>query len=250
MTARDRMARAEAYVFGLMSEHERERAQRDMEVDAQFRQCVTMFGEQLRRLRDEPKVPLSIPDDAWKDISLRIADMPHLTGAETAARMAGMLPPATDPSRKGLLRVRRPYAHQFGGWKGTVVAGALAAALVIGYLSGQTMAPPPSPQAAAVLVTGDGTAGAVVEEFSGNRLRILPLIPLDVPAGKVLQVWAGEIPVGVLGRVGDVTLQGPDLAAPQEGHFYEITLEDAPGSPTGRRQGALLLSGQAVVPPR
>ncbi len=250
MTSRERMARAEAYVFGLMNEHERERAQRDMEVDAEFRQCVATLGEQLRRLRDRPDVPVSIPDDAWREISQRVAAMPHLAGAETAARMAGMLPPATDASRKGLLRMRRPYAHQFGGWKGTVMAGALAAALALGYFAGQTMAPPPTAQAVAVLSAEDGSAGAVLEELGGSRIRILPLAPLDLPEGKVLQVWAGEVPFAVLGAMREVTLQGPDLPEGRRSHSYEISLEDAPGSSTGRRQGPVLLSGQTVTPPQ
>jgi len=250
MTSRERMARAEAYVFGLMNEHERDRAQRDMEVDPEFRECVMALGEQLRRLRERADVPVSIPEDAWQDISRRVAAMPHLTGAETAARIAGMLPPAADASRKGLLRVRRPYAHQFGGWKGTVVAGALAAALVIGYLAGQTMAPPPTPRAVAVLSAHDGSVGAVLEEFGGSRVRVLPLAPYDVPEGKVLQVWAGEVPFAVLGAMREVTLQGPDLPMGRLSHAYEISLEDAPGSSTGRRQGPVLLSGQTVTPPR
>lgn len=250
MSMKDRMSRAEDYVFGLMDEHERERAERDMEVDPEFRNCVMVLGEQLRRLRDEPNVPVSIPDDAWREISQRIAAMPHLAGAETAARMAGMLPPARDPSRKGLLGIKRPYAHQFGGWRGTVVAGGLVAAMAVGYLAGQATAPAPTPVAVAVLETGDGSAGAVIEEYPGNRLRILPLAAFDVPEGKVLQVWAGTIPVGVMGRAAEVTLQGPDMPAPQAGHRYEITLENAPGSSTGRPQGDVVVSGQAVLPPR
>lgn len=247
MTSGDRMARAEDYVFGLMSEEERARAERDMEVDAEFRNCVMILGEQLRRLREEPNVPVSIPDEAWREISQRIAAMPHLAGAETAARMAGMTPQASSQARPGLLRMRRPFARQFAGWRGTAVAGAVAAALLVGYLVGRATGPVPSPLAVAVLAAADGTNAALIEEYPGNRLRILPLAPFDVPEGKVLQIWAGAVPVGVLGRAAETTLLGPDMPAPQAGHPYSITLEDGPAT---RPQGPTLASGEAVVPPR
>ena len=252
MTPKDRMSRAEDYVFGLLDEQERQRAERDMEVDAEFRDCVMLLAEQLRRLREEPKVPLSIPDDAWRDISRRIAAMPHLAGVETAARMAGIALPSNDPSRKGLLRVKRPAAHQFGGWRGTVAACALAAALLVGYFAGQASAPAPTPMAAAVLLAaGDGQAAALIEEYAARRLRILPLTAFDVPEGKVLQVWSGEMPVGIMARAVETILLGPDaLPAPQAGRGYAITLEEAPASSTGRPQGPVLASGSSVLPPR
>lgn len=251
MTPNERMSRAEDYVFGLLDEHERERAERDMEVDAEFRECVMLLAEQLRRLREEPKVPLSIPDDAWRDISHRIAAMPHLGGVESAARMAGISLPSPDPDRKGVLGVKRVSAAQFGGWRGTVAACALAAALLVGYFAGQATSPAPTPEAVAVLATGDGTAAVVIEKYPSQRLRFLPLAAFDIPEGKVLQIWAGAMPVGVLGRAAEITLQGPDaMPAPQAGLDYAITLEDAPASSTGRPQGPVLASGSTVVPPR
>jgi len=249
MTLKDRMARAEDYVFGLMDEHERERAERDMEVDAEFRDCVMVLAERLRRLR-EPHGPISISDDAWNEISDRIATMPQMTAGDAAARLAAMGVQAPDPSRKGLLRVKRPFAHHFDGWRGTVIAGALAAAMAVGYFAGQGTAPAPSPLTVAVLETGDGTPGAVIEAYPADRLRFLPLVDFDVPTGKVLQLWLGEMPVAVLDRAADVTLQGPDGSAPQVGGRYEITLEDAPASSTGRPQGPVLARGVAVAPPR
>lgn len=250
MTLKDRMTRAEDYVFGLMDEQERARAERDMAVDAEFRDCVMVLAERLRRLR-EPEGPISISDDAWNEISERIAAMPQMAGGEAAARLAALGVPAPDSSRKGFLRVKRPFAHQFGGWRGGIVAGALAAAIVVGYLAGQATAPAPAPQTVAVLETGDGTAGVVIEAYPDNRLRFLPLIAFDVPEGKVLQIWAGAVPFGVLGRAADVTLQGPEMPVPPAaGDRYEITLEDAPASSTGRPQGPVLVSGQAMVPPR
>lgn len=250
MTLKDRMTRAEDYVFGLMDEHERQRAERDLEVDGEFRDCVMLLAERLRRLREQPRGPISIDDDAWHDITRRIASMPQMIGAETAARMAGAGLASPDPSRKGLLRIRRPYAHQFGGTRGVVVAAVLAAALAVGFLAGQATGPARTPQTVAVLADEAGAAGAIVEAYADGNVRILPLAPLEIPSGKVLQLWIGDAPSAVLERVAPTVVQPPAPLEPEAGERYEITLEDAPGAAADQARGPLVLSGEAVKPPR
>lgn len=252
MSFKDRMARAEDYVFGLMDEHERERAERDMEVDAEFRECVMMLAERLRKLH-RAKGPAPMSEEAWEEITQRISGMPQMGGQEAAARLAAMGARRPDPDRKGFLQIKRPAAYQFAGWRGTVVAGALVAAMAVGYLVGQASAPPPRPVVVAVL--GDGGApAAIVEAYGDEKLRVLPLAALDVPAGKVLQLWTehdgGPVPLGAFDGMAELTLQGPELPAPVPGQFYQITLEDMPGSQTGRPAGPVLVSGEAVAPPR
>lgn len=128
MNVRDRMARAEDYVLGLMDEHERERAERDMEVDAAFRDCVLELARRLQRLHEDKG--LSRPADAaWDDIAARLAALPQ---------MAGMAAPAR---RRPAARVR-PVGHglhALGGRRGLAVALALAAAFALGWLSARLM---------------------------------------------------------------------------------------------------------------
>lgn len=245
----DRMARAEDYVFGLMSEEERVRAERDMEVDGEFRECVMRLGEQLRRLR-APNTPVEISDDAWRDITRRIAAMPQMTGAATSARMAGAGLQLPGASRSGFLKVKRPFAQQFGGWKGTVMALALAAALGVGYYVGRASAPLPSPETVALLNDGDGSPAALVEAWHDRSLRLLPFVAIEAPAGKVLQFWAGGQPVGVLPRATEGVVRGPHLPLPRVGERYEITFEDAPGVSAGQRPGPIILGGEATAAPR
>ena len=55
----------------------------------------------------------------------------------------------------------------------------------------------------------------------------------------------------LLGTFSDprtVNLTGPELPEPASGQLYEITLEPAPGSPTGRPTGPILVKG-FVRPP-
>lgn len=249
MTLKDRMTRAEDYVFGLMSDEERLRAERDMENDHAFRDCVMTLAEQLRRLR-EPDVPVEISDDAWRDITRRIAAMPQMTGAATAARMAGASLQMPDASRKGFLKVKRPYAHQLGGWKGTAMAVGLAAALGVGYYVGQASAPIPSPETVALMADTAGQPSAVVETWPDHSLRLVALGEIEVPQGKVLQFWVGGQPVGVMPRATEGLVRGAHLPAPRAGERYEVTLENAPGVSAGQRPGTLVLSGEARAAPR
>lgn len=256
MSREERMARAGDYVLGLLDEQERARAERDMEVDPEFRDCVLLLAGRLRAFDGEAR-PADIPSDVWSAIAARIADLPQMAASDAVReRLGAMGAPAPDPSRKGFLQVRRPYAHQFGGWRGGLVAACLFAALAIGYLTGRTMAPAPEPVVVAVLADEDGAPGAFLEAYRHDAVRIVPLVDFAVPQGKTLEVWtlgdgeAGAVSLGTFRGPAGVTLQGPARPEPGPGQLYQITLEDAPGSPTGRPTGPVLVRGLAVRPPR
>lgn len=141
MTARDRMARAEDYVFGLMDEDERRRAERDMEIDAEFRQCVLELAQKLQRLhegrhkgRHGGAEPPRSPDEIWADIAARIAELPQMAGVA-----AGRIGPAAAPGRPRLQPTRRRVGRglgETGGRRGLVIACGIVAVFAIGYLVG------------------------------------------------------------------------------------------------------------------
>lgn len=85
-------------------------------------------------------------------------------------------------------------------------------------------------------------------------MRLVPLEDFEVPEGRVLQVWTlpdaetGPVSLGTLEGAADVRLAGPNLPLPADGQLYEITLEPAPGSPTGRPTGPILVKGFAKPP--
>lgn len=256
MSREERMARAGDYVLGLLDEEERARAERDMEVDAEFRDCVLLLAERFHAFDRDVK-PADVPSDMWAAVAARIADLPQMAASDAVReRLEAMRMPAPDPSRKGFLQVRRPYAHQFGGWRGGLVAACLFAALGIGYLSGQAMAPAPEPVVVVVLTDEDRVPGAFVEAYGNDAVRIVPLVDFEVPEGKTLEVWTlydravGPVSLGTFRKPAEITLQGPDQPEPRPEQLYEITLEDAPRSPVGRPTGPILVKGLAVRPPR
>lgn len=159
-----------------------------------------------------------------------------------------------DPDQKGMLRIKRPGAQQFGGWRGTVVGLALVAAMMIGYYAGQSMAPVPSPLAVVFLHDSENTTAAILEVYRNHSIRLLPLAQMQVPSGQVLQLWTwqGEtaVPLAVLGSAAETTLTGPELAAPRQGQLYSMTLEPRSATPEVTPTGAVILSGEAVIPVR
>jgi anti-sigma-K factor RskA len=120
--------RAGDYILGRMSVTERERAERDLEVDVAFRDAVMELAETLH-VFDRASAPDAPPDRRWQAIAARITELPHMRQAglggtarpriDTAPRTIGMSLHAL-PSRRAL-----------------VVALGLAVAFALGYLAGR-----------------------------------------------------------------------------------------------------------------
>ncbi|MGX7874898.1 hypothetical protein ACVDG5_021030 [Mesorhizobium sp. ORM6] len=123
----DRIARAGDYVLGLMNDAERERAERDLEIDPAFRDAVVRLAE---RMHVFDRAAPSGGDDRWQLISQRIAELPQ------------MHPPGHVGAKPTVIREleRRPYGvgvHSLGGRRGAIIAIVLVAVFALGYLVGR-----------------------------------------------------------------------------------------------------------------
>lgn len=131
------------------------------------------------------------------------------------------------------------------------LGAATAAGLLIGLFIGGTWFAP-DPIVLAVLVDDAGTPTAVVEDFGHADARIRFVRDIEVPQGRQMQVWTlpsaemGPVSLGVLGGRAGADLDAPRLPDPGDGQLYEITLEPAGGSPTGRPTGAIVAKGLAA----
>ncbi|WP_349017687.1 anti-sigma factor [Rhizobium sp. 32-5/1] len=140
-----------------------------------------------------------------------------------------------------------------GRWRRAALAG-MAASLLLALGLGFSLIMRPEPQVVAVLVNDAGEPLVLVEDFGNASARITPLAEFAVPEGRVMQVWTlpskemGPVSLGLLPRSETMTLDGPELPRPQEAQLYEITLEQAGGSPTGRPTGPILVKGFARQP--
>jgi hypothetical protein len=128
----DRVARAGDYVFGLMNDKERARAERDLELDPIFRDAVLRLAERLRAL--DPAAPEAL-GNRWELVTQRLAELPQMQ-----ARLAGLAAPEAEPPPVMIHRLeRKPYGvgpHSLGGRLGFVIALALLAAFALGYIVG------------------------------------------------------------------------------------------------------------------
>jgi anti-sigma-K factor RskA len=92
-------------------------------------------------------------------------------------------------------------------------------------------------------------AGAVVNAFSDGRVEMIPLSEIDVPKGRVLQIWTlwdravGPRSVGIIERARTTWLNLENLPATGVDQLFEITLEPDGGSPIGRPTGPILYKG-------
>jgi anti-sigma-K factor RskA len=127
----DRMARAGNYVLGLMNADDRERAERDLEVDPAFRDAVVGIAARMRII-DLGPAPRADNSDQWKQLARRIAEMPHMPSVEpqsapTPGRRSSA-PPKVQAKKRGL-----PAAPS---WRVVAIVACVIAAFAAGYLAG------------------------------------------------------------------------------------------------------------------
>jgi len=127
----DRIARAGDYVLGLMNDAERERAERDLEIDPAFRDAVLQLAERMHMF-DRAEKPGGLPANHWELVTQRIAELPQM-------RSVGL---GNDAKPRPVIRSlsRSPYGvgvHSLGGQRGFVVAIVLIAVFALGYLMGR-----------------------------------------------------------------------------------------------------------------
>ena len=238
----DLEARVHDYVLGLLSPEEAASVERALHEDAALRLETLDLRERLLDL-DVSAKPEDLPDDLWARIEAEIEG-----GAE--AREADEAPVVDlGAHRKAAAKPVRGY------WQGFATA-AIASSLLFMALTGGFFAlrSVPEPVVIAVLLDSEANPGVIVEAFGEDRVRILPLVDIPVPAGRALEVWTlpdpetGPVSLGLLPAAADASLGGFDLPRPNAEQLYEITLEPETGSPTGRPTGPVLFKGFAKIP--
>lgn len=127
----ERQARAGNYVLGMMDAAERERAERDLIVDAAFRNAVVQVAERMH-LFELP--PAEQPEDQWAVIAARLAELPQMRalGLAEASNVVSLHAAEVEPVKP----VGQPL-HALGGRRGFLVALILAAVFALGYAAGR-----------------------------------------------------------------------------------------------------------------
>ena len=236
-------AMAADYVMGLLDDAEHAAAERRIETDDGFARAVSAWRERLADLDSTAEETPPSPA-LWQ----RIAD-----ATKTA-------PIDSLPSARAALRGATIWDDikfwRFAGIGG-VLAALLFATIMVGalttsrHLRNDLIALAQSKPVYVAVLVNDTTreAGAIVNAFSNGRVELIPLRPIEVPAGRTLQVWTlwdravGPKSIGLTGQSRTLQLNLESLPETVQNQLFEITLEPEGGSPIGRPTGPILFKG-------
>lgn len=234
----ERHALAGEYVLGLLDGADLAAAEGRYAMDRDFAASVEAWRRHFAAI-DAVATPIAPPAELWTRIEAGLDTAPAAVGAATTRRGAA---PAAPGSRLA------DWWNSLFVWRGAAFAGALATLLLaIGFVGALDRAKR-QPLMVAVLLTDANVAAAVVNTFADGRVEMLPLQSIDVPAGKALEIWTlwdravGPRSVGLIERARSTPLRLDNLPL-GNGQLFEITLEPATGSPTGRPTGPIVAKG-------
>jgi anti-sigma-K factor RskA len=231
---------ADEYVLGLLDAADQAAVEAEMERNTRLRRAVADSRDRYLPL-DLAAEPTAVPADLWELIDARLTDAAAALalGGATLAPESVFAPAANDNRRFG--------------WKAAALssmAATLALAVALTWSLGRQV----EPVVIAVLLNEAGEVQAVVEDFGNDTANIRLLADIAVPDNKAVEVWTlpsadmGPVSLGLLDEGQSGRLRAPPLPTPQDAQLYEITLEQAGGSPTGRPTGPVLAKGFAKMP--
>ncbi|MGL4727564.1 MAG: anti-sigma factor [Bosea sp. (in: a-proteobacteria)] len=232
----ERDAASGEYAFGLMDAAEMAAFEARMAREPDLATRVSSWRRHLTEV-DLTATLLPVPDDLWPGIEAALEREP----AQPAL-------PAS-PTNSLLDRLW----GSIGLWRWGALASAAAALTLAVGLASSVQRAALQPVLVAVLMTADREAAAIVNVAADGRAELKPLKAFEVPAGKAIEIWTlwdrsvGPKSIGLIGQTRGTRLDLRNLPR-QPGQLFEMTLEPATGSPTGRPTGPVLTIGNATTP--
>ena len=220
------------YVMGLLEPAAAAEAERRIAVDTAFAQAVENWRARLNDF-DTTAGPIAPSGTLWSRIDANLGAPTH---SEPRPAMLARLWNSLDA-----LRLTTASA---------TAAAILCAGLAVFFYQAARNTAATKPVYVAILVS-DTTrlAGAVVNTFADGHAELVPLVAIDVPAGRALQIWTlwdravGPKAVGLIERARSTRLDIERLPQTAVDQLFEITLEPEAGSPIGRPTGPILFKG-------
>ncbi|HWK14405.1 MAG TPA: hypothetical protein VNS02_08430 [Rhizobiaceae bacterium] len=133
----DRMARAGAYVLGLMDDDARERAERDMLTDPAFLAYVARFASRMGP-------PAGTAPETWQTVAQHIASLPQMKGMRDGAAPEPRAIAQPELPEAVLRKLRAADTSQpapGGTTHRSILAASVLVALCVGYAGGLLTAP-------------------------------------------------------------------------------------------------------------
>jgi anti-sigma-K factor RskA len=228
---RDERTLAAEFVLGLLDQRARADAERRLATDPAFAREVEGWRMRFAEFDDSAEARPA-GDALWRRIEAALSEGARPRTVDEASRWARLW-------------------DNIAVWRTATFGTALAALLLAVGLGFAIQAARQQPTLVAVLLDGE-RPGAVVQAFADGRVVLVPLTAINVPPGRALEVWTlpsrerGPVSVGLMDRARTLQLQLKDLPMPGPNQLFEITLEPATGSPTGRPTGPILFKGNTA----
>ena len=222
---------ADDYVLGLLEASDAEAIEAAMERDGELRAAIAKSRERFLPL-DTGVEPAAVNGELWNNIESRLPPQDKST--------------ANRP-------IRTANDNKRNRWR-SIAISAIAATVVLAAGLTFSLTRTAEPLVIAVLLNEAGEVQAVVEDFGNEKATVRMLADFAVPQDKTIQLWTlpsrevGPVSLGLIDGVRSARLEGPVLPTPRSDQLYEITLEQAGGSPTGRPTGPILAKGFARMP--
>lgn len=218
------------YALGLCEGGDETSANTLMALNRAFALSVNDWREKLTDI-DLSAAPQPLPADSWAMIARRLEPrtLPRQATGRTIQRLRTLW---------GELTFWRPAALALS----FIVMVATLALLFVAN---------PGPSLIAVLETPEGRPGAIVTISGKNSIVLVPLQTIAPDESSTLEVWTlqlrdrGPVSIGRMASARRLVLDPSRIGPAAEGHLFEITLEPAGGSPTGRPTGPVLMKGLA-----
>ena len=234
---------AAEYVLGTLPAAARQQVEARLPRDPALRLAVRHWEARLLPLTSlatevEPSAAL------WPRISTSLQ-------AEAASATTTQL--ADAPARAVTApRESRGFWASLGLWRLMAGGGFALAALLASVVLRQAGVDPMPRHVVVLVAPQDKAPGWVVQNAGTDRLRLIPLGPVTVPADKSLQFWtkadqwSGPVSLGLVqpGQALEVPIDRLPPLEPNQ--LFELTMEPAAGSPLDRPTGPILFIGRSV----
>ena len=223
------------YVMGLLEPAAQTEAERLFASDAGFAKLVDTWRERLADFDRSAEV-LPPSKTLWSRIDADIAAPRSSVRAATRSSAFARFWNSLDALRLATITA-------------TAATAVCAVLTAFFYQAAKDTAATKPVYVAILLSDTTRTAGAVVNTFADGHAELVPLVDIDVPAGRALQVWTlwdravGPKAIALIERAHSTRLDLDRLPQTAPDQLFEITLEPVAGSPIGRPTGPILFKG-------
>ncbi|WP_447528405.1 anti-sigma factor [Vreelandella sp. TE19] len=227
----DKQAVAGEYVLGTLSFDERQAFEARLENDPELQQIVRDWEERF--------FPYNALTEALTPSELL---WPRIQRSLNARREAST----------NAAKARPGLWQRVALWRAATGAGVAAAVLMAALLLLKPSAPTTPEYMVVLLAPQNQSAGWVVQAANRRQIELIPLGAFEVPEGKALEFWTkaddwqAPVSLGLVEPGEPIRLDLDQLPPLEDNQLFELTMEDATGSPTGLPTGPIEYIGRAV----